>query len=227
MSIGGGKRSDEKGGSVGRNNTIALLLLTSILAHGILFSSSAINQSTKRFQTSSNEDYTIDNAPGNTQQQLRSTSQQKAQEQLPHWRLATDCSSYSFDCFAKAQRDHEYLPYPFSSPLRENIEASLDSEETTSTMQLRNEWSVEKFDEIPSDWMEYLEQKETGGKPPIADRNYLYPPMVPEDEYQACLDFAINQNKSTIEQLDVLLSGDSPQLTPEPDTNMIAFTISS
>jgi hypothetical protein len=54
----------------------------------------------------------------------------------------------------------------------------------------------------------------------------LYPPMVPEDEYQTCLDLAVNQNKSAIEQLDVMLSGESPQIVREPVTNMVAFTIS-
>ena len=98
---------------------------------------------------------------------------------------------------------------------------------TTSKKRLTGEWSVERFDKIPSDWIKYLDEntpKES--KSPVADKNYLYPPMVPEAEYQACLDLAINQNKSTIGQLDVLLSSKSPQLTPKSDTNTIAFTIS-
>eukprot|EP00535_Pseudo-nitzschia_heimii_P011549 CAMPEP_0197195814 /NCGR_PEP_ID=MMETSP1423-20130617/31889_1 /TAXON_ID=476441 /ORGANISM="Pseudo-nitzschia heimii, Strain UNC1101" /LENGTH=303 /DNA_ID=CAMNT_0042649559 /DNA_START=81 /DNA_END=989 /DNA_ORIENTATION=+ len=206
-----GKKMDGKSGSFGCNNIIIILLLTSILAHGLLFS---FGQSTKMLDTLVEQDHTIEYAHGNTQ------------EQLPHWRLATDCSVYSFDCFARAQQDHKYLPYSFPSSLRANIEESRDSEVTASTTQLRNEWSMEKFDEIPSDWIQYLGEKAPTWKSPIVDRNYLYPPMVPEVEYQACLDFAINQNKSTIEQLDALLSGDSPKLTPEPETNMIAFTIS-
>jgi len=94
---------------------------------------------------------------------------------------------------------------------------------------LRDEWSVESFDRIPNDWIEYLEKKKETEERKfsvVEDKNYLYPPTVPEIEYQTCLDLAVNQNKSTIEQLDVLLSGKSPQIVPEPDTNMVAFTIS-
>ena len=224
--------------SGGRANILILLLLTSILAHGILFSSKWIkslessnleDQVLKRH----NADVEIYDATANSQQLRASPQQQQQQqqptqkqEQLPHWRLATDCSSYSFDCFSIAQRDNKYMPYPFSPSLRKDIESS-DNSEKTSAQRLRDEWSVETFDKLPGDWIEYLEQEETEeSKSPVEVRNYLYPPTVPEDEYQTCLDIAVNQNKSTIEQLDVLLSGESPQIVPEPDTNMVAFTIS-
>lgn len=60
----------------------------------------------------------------------------------------------------------------------------------------------------------------------VRERNYLYPPIVPEKEFQRCIDLAITQNKTTMEQLDELMSGRSPRISREHDTNMVAFTIS-
>lgn len=200
-----------------RNNTFAALLLTSILAHGILFA----RRSIEPFQASQRAS---DDATFFTQQRGRSSRSQK-QEKLPHWRLATDCSSYSFDCHAAAQIGDKYLPYPFPLSLRENAEAFFVSNNTsTKSKQLRDEWSAERFDRIPDEWINYLERNES--KTPVKDRNYLYPPEVSTKDYETCIDFAIKQNKNTWEQIDIMLSGESPRLVPEPNTNMVAFTIS-
>jgi hypothetical protein len=209
----------------GRNNIIILLLLTSILAHGILFSSSSIKPLAQQTLRSRKVNDEINNDIVNDHQQFlpHQEEQTQNQEQLPHWRLATDCSSYSFDCFVVAQRENKYKPYPFTLSFRKEIEG-FDKNENQTATRLRDEWSVESFDVLPDDWIEYLEKKDSESS--VVNRNYLHPPTVPQDEYQRCLDLAIHQNKSSIEQLDVLLHGESPQIVPEPDTNMVAFTIS-
>ncbi len=221
----------------GFNNTFVLLLLTSVVAHGILFSSDSIKSTQQEFASQrSQQNYQAarfssydedleedtDSVPNTQPQRLRSSISQVQDEtqQLPHWRLATDCSSYDFECFAVAKRENKYLPYPFSLSMRRELETE------TGGIGNSNEWSMETLEEIPGEWVDYLERKETDTDLPVEERNYLYPPTVPEKEYQKCIDLAITQNKNTMEQLDELLSGDSPRITPEPDTNMLAFTIS-
>ncbi len=137
-----------------------------------------------------------------------------SKQPLPHWRIGTDCSSYSLDCFAVAQQENKYLPYPFSFSTRKDIEE-------TRVKQV-DQWSIETIDELPGEWIEFLESREAKNVP-VKDRNYLYPPTVPHDEYQRCINLT---NKTTMEQLDGLLSGNSPRIIPEPETNMVAFTIS-
>jgi len=221
------KRQEETQSSGSRSNIVVLLLLTTILAHGILFSSDLVKPLqgiylAKEIYNSRTEDANVYDEIV-SHQQLRASSQEDA-EQLPHWRIATDCSSYSFDCFAVARRENKYAPYPFLRSLREEIEL-YNYSENIPTQRQHDEWSLETFDEIPSDWIQFLKQTDSAEiRSPIEDANYLYPPMVPQEEYQHCLDLAINQNKSTIEQLDELFSSD--QIIPEPDTNMVAFTIS-
>eukprot|EP00531_Pseudo-nitzschia_arenysensis_P009461 CAMPEP_0116121380 /NCGR_PEP_ID=MMETSP0329-20121206/3665_1 /TAXON_ID=697910 /ORGANISM="Pseudo-nitzschia arenysensis, Strain B593" /LENGTH=769 /DNA_ID=CAMNT_0003615187 /DNA_START=33 /DNA_END=2342 /DNA_ORIENTATION=- len=219
----------------GFNNTFVLLLLTSVVAHGILFSSNSIQSTQKQYfaqqreqnyktaiVSSGDEDFEedTDSGPYIPPQRLRSSISQLQHEtqQLPHWRLATDCSSYNLECFAIARREYKYLPYPFSLSMREAVEKNAEG--------ISGEWAMETVEKLPGEWIDFLEKEKNDIDIPVEERNYLYPPTVPEDEYQRCIDLAITQNKSTIEQLDVLLSGDSPRITPEPDTNMVAFTIS-
>mmetsp|Transcript_22275 Transcript_22275/g.55171 ORF Transcript_22275/g.55171 Transcript_22275/m.55171 type:complete len:736 (-) Transcript_22275:55-2262(-) len=199
-------------------NTRNLLLSAVCLAlvQSILFSFRSIDEIQSKQQI-------IRDTPTFTTDMLREGSQRQLRDQkLPHWRLGTDCSLYSFDCFAVAVREDKYMPYPFSLSARKEIESSGNSGETSTKKE--EDWSVEIIDELPAEWVEYLGKNETKGK--IPDRNYLYPPKVPDEEYQSCINLAIKQNKTTIEQLDILFSGDSPQIVPEPDTNMMAFTIS-
>jgi hypothetical protein len=134
------KRPEEiSSGFGGRKSTIVLLLLTSILAHGILFSSSCIKslQATNFEELalkSRNESGAIHDVTVNYQQ-LRASSQQQQpekQEQLPHWRLATDCSSYSFDCFSIAQQGKKYMAYPSNTwnkkkPKKENLPSKIET----------------------------------------------------------------------------------------------------
>ncbi len=234
------------------NNTFVLLLLTSIVAHGILFSSSCIKTAEQDyFAEKHREHYDVarvhvgeegdsgassseaDSKQGSEAdsrvtshdqpQRLRAfKSQQKHEtQQLPHWRLGTDCSSFDFECFAVARRENKYLPYPFSESRRKAIEMGVEAE-----AEMREEWSMETINELPGEWIDFLESKQDKLDVPVEEKNYLFPPTVPQDEYQRCIDLAITQNKTTMEQLDELMSGDSPRIIPEPDTNMVAFTIS-
>lgn len=213
----------------GRGNFFILLLFTSILSHGILFSSRSI----KPALVARHIEYgnvarrtTALTETGNvvlSNKQLR-TRKEQPREQLPHWRLATDCSSYHLDCFTTARRENKYRPYPF--PLSPNNKQLSYSSSNNETSKLSSpQWSVETLDRIPEDWIEYLKRDLTP-KVPIEERNYLYPSTVSEDDYRTCFELAIEQNKSITEQLDVMLSGESPRIVPEPDTNMVAFTIS-
>ncbi|OEU07358.1 hypothetical protein FRACYDRAFT_251163 [Fragilariopsis cylindrus CCMP1102] len=239
----------------GKGNLFILLLFTSILAHGILFSSRSIKPALVSRQIieygdnnnnnnnnvadvtdgtdvdSDSENNSVTQQEHQEQQQhslrMRSTTtvvhddNEQTQTQLPHWRLATDCSSYNLDCFTTARRENKYRSYPFPPSFKDIQE---------------EEWSVETFDQIPVDWIEYLEKDSTMGNnnnhnnnnksSAIEERNYLYPPTVSDVEYRTCFDLAVEQNKSTTEQLDELLSGEFPRIVPEPDTNMVAFTIS-
>jgi hypothetical protein len=228
----------------GKGNLFILLLFTSILAHGILFSSRSIKPALVSRQIIEYGDNNNNNNNGNNvadadadadsdsdsdsvtathqqqqqeqqeQQHLRMRSVHNEQTQLPHWRLATDCSSYNLDCFTTARRENKYRPYPFP-PSSEDIQ---------------HEWSVETFDQIPVDWIAYLEKdtmaNNNNKSSAIEERNYLYPPTVSDADYRTCFDLAVEQNKSTMEQLDEMLSGEFPRIVPEPDTNMVAFTIS-
>ncbi len=165
--------------------------------------------------------------PSSTTQLLRVGSQRQQQQRdqrLPHWRLGTDCSLYDFGCFAVAEIQDKYMPYPFTLPVRKEIEFSHNAENSSVTTD--NEWSVEHISALPTKWIEYLENKELKSNVAVKERNYLYPLRVSSDEYESCMNFAMRQNKSTIEQLDILFAGDSPRIVPEPDTNMVAFTIS-
>mmetsp|Transcript_1850 Transcript_1850/g.2392 ORF Transcript_1850/g.2392 Transcript_1850/m.2392 type:complete len:185 (+) Transcript_1850:474-1028(+) len=149
-----------------RGNVFVLLLLISIIAHGVLFSARSVqssvgNSSTNRWDTEakvpSNVDGNGDVGDEEYQPQLRQRADQTeeeapAEEQLPHWRLATDCSSYSLDCFAQAQREHKYLPYPFSPSLRKDIEVRSPNNNTVAFQQ-QMEWSVETFDHISEKWI--------------------------------------------------------------------------
>ena len=141
------------------------------------------------------------------------------QGQLPHWRMGTDCSGFSFDCFSVAQQQRKYKPYPFNLSVRKSIESN-----TTATH--NGQWPVETIKELQNEWIEFLEKEDLNKAIPVEERNYLYPPTVPDDEYESCMDLTIRQNKSTTEQIEILMSGSSPRLAPEPDTNMLAFTIS-
>ena len=212
---GGDANIDSK---VYRSRYIGILLLVSIVFHSILFSSRSIDD----FQSRENA---FNEATGYASQLLQSSNsqqqQQKKREQLPHWRIGTDCSSYSFDCFAVAQIQNKYRPYPFSLSARKMMEAPRDSENKTTKH--GDEWSMETIEELPREWIQYLKKEDTNKSVSIKDRNYLYPPMVSEEEYESCIDLVVNQNKSTMEQLNVLFSG---RIVPEPDTNMVAFTIS-
>ena len=207
-----------------------LLFLTSIIAHGILYTSkNAVfisNESPKGFyrsmSSSSDEEWDFEDSTDNIYETIPSVWESKTNhlrspktsyEKLPHWRLATDCSSYSFDCFAVAQREDKYKPYPFLESTRTEIE----SEESP-------DWSVQVFDEFPEDWIQYLDQSKPTTETTIEEKNFLYPPQVSPEEYQQCVETAIHQNKSTMEQLDVLFS--TGTISPEPETNMVAFTIS-
>jgi len=272
-----------------------LLLLTSIVAHGILYSSRFIIQpslerdATERVSNTRQEksEATTKTAPApvtapekddveNSRQQqqqqqqlvvrepkqlrertqdVKEQEEKEKEEQLPHWRLTTDCSSYGLDCFTTARRENKYLPYPFSSQLRTETELKLRSTSNESNNAINainanadadaDEWSVETINQLPKDWIQRLRKtknkRQKSKIAPIEERNYLYPPTVPEDEYRTCLDLAIHRNKTSLEQLDVLLFGEgdgksedndndndnvSPVIVPEPDTNMVAFTIS-
>ena len=246
----------------GKGNLFILLLFTSILAHGILFSSRSIkpalvsrqiieygdNNNNNVADVTDVDSYSEYNSVTATHQQQQEQQQQHQQEkqeqqqhslrmrsttvvvqddneqqqtqQLPHWRLATDCSSYNLDCFTTARRENKYRSYPFPPSFKD--------------IQEEEEWSVETFDQIPVDWIEYLEKDYTmannnnnnNKSSAIEERNYLYPPTVSDAEYRTCVDLAVEQNKSTTEQLDEMLSGEFPRIVPEPDTNMVAFTIS-
>jgi hypothetical protein len=250
-------KSKIKSGSKGKNLFI-LLLFTSILAHGILFSSRSIKPALVARQKIEYGDSNNNNNNNNVadsdsdsvtatthqhqqqqeqeeQQHLRmrqSTVHDNEQEQLPHWRLATDCSSYNLDCFTTARRENKYRPYPFPFP-QPSLSKSKDIDiDIDIQQQQEQEWSVETFDQIPKDWIEYLEKdlimanNDNKSSASIEERNYLYPPTVSEADYQTCFDQAVDQNKSTMEQLDEMLSGEFPRIVPEPDTNMVAFTIS-
>eukprot|EP00531_Pseudo-nitzschia_arenysensis_P009158 CAMPEP_0116118414 /NCGR_PEP_ID=MMETSP0329-20121206/2091_1 /TAXON_ID=697910 /ORGANISM="Pseudo-nitzschia arenysensis, Strain B593" /LENGTH=760 /DNA_ID=CAMNT_0003612039 /DNA_START=284 /DNA_END=2566 /DNA_ORIENTATION=- len=168
-----------------------------------------------------------DDRPSSATQLLRVGSQRQQEQRdqrLPHWRLGTDCSLYDFGCFAVAEIQEKYLPYPFTLSVRKEIELSDHAENSLVTTD--DEWSVENISELPTEWIEYLENKETKSNVPVKDRNYLYPPKATGEEYDSCMNLAMRQDKSTTEQLDILLAGDSPRIVPEPDTNMVAFTVS-
>ncbi|KAG7355521.1 nucleotide-diphospho-sugar transferase [Nitzschia inconspicua] len=148
---------------------------------------------------------------------LRSSSHSRTTEKIPHWRMAVDCSVYSLDCFSRRQRENRYLPYPFPPK--------------SSASQ---EFQTEIVQEFPKEWLQRLQSHPITNysqHPPVSiqDTHNLYPSTVAHDEYQKCLEFTGIQGgdappKSTLDQLDEILA--SGRLSVEPDTNMIAFTIS-
>lgn len=166
---------------------------------------------------------------------------QQRQQRLPHWMIVTECSIYSLDCMTRGPRDDKYLEYPLP-PTGDAISKWPNVTQLSSS--------------LPTAWKQRLSQRPTSYHPAkknhhgldhdrrlqnasniskhndnttspahdidLDDLNYLYPPTVSPDAYQQCLTFT--HDKSTVEQLDALL--DSKRITPEPDTNMVAFTIS-
>ncbi|KAG7355180.1 nucleotide-diphospho-sugar transferase [Nitzschia inconspicua] len=147
-----------------------------------------------------------------------STSRATSEERVPHWRVAVDCSAYSLDCFSRGQRENRYLPYPFPP--------------TMSTM---HDFQTDILREFPKEWVQRLQSQPVTNysHPPeltIQNVHNLYPTVVGHDEYQKCMEFtgiqgaAGGPTKSASNQLDEILA--SGRLSMEPDTNMVAFTIS-
>ncbi|KAG7336522.1 nucleotide-diphospho-sugar transferase [Nitzschia inconspicua] len=215
---------------------LKIFLLLTILAHGIMFSLSSLgsigipsidytanapsDHGTVNVAVSSmwNNNYNNNNN-GATIQSSSTTS--KTMKRLPHWRVAVDCSAYSLDCFSRGQRNNRYLPYPFP-PKKSN-----------------NEFQTEILRKLPEEWSQRLQSQpitnySQSPEISIQDKHNLYPPMVGDDEYKKCLEFTgiiqgtapdeFVPTKSTVDQLDEILA--SGRLTVEPDTNMVAFTIS-
>ncbi|KAG7359217.1 nucleotide-diphospho-sugar transferase [Nitzschia inconspicua] len=152
-------------------------------------------------------------------QSSSSTSRTTSEERVPHWRVVVDCSAYSLDCFSRGQRDDRYLPYPFPPK--------------TSTIR---DFQTEIVREFPKEWSQRLRRQPftNYSYPPertIQNVHNLYPAVVGHDEYQKCTEFTgIHSQgggaptKSASDQLDEMLA--SGRLSMEPDTNMVAFTIS-
>ena len=121
--------------------------------------------------------------------------------------MATDCSVYSLDCFTRRVRENRYKPYPF--PTTTNTITKLDG-------QLSNEWKQRLLDRhVPV--TNYTSDDTSSSRD-----HYQYPPKVSTAQYQQCISSI--HDKTTMEQLDALL--ETKAITPEPDTNMLAFTIS-
>jgi Nucleotide-diphospho-sugar transferase len=215
--------SDESKNSCGGatpSRLMAIVLLISILAHGVMFSSKSLKSVgfTSYYQTS---EATASGSATTSQSMISSFWNNgwndlsiQMHQRLPHWRVAVDCSVYNLDCFSRVKREHRYLPYPFPP-----------THVDTQTEFLRD---------FPDEWKQILQSQQITNyskAPEVSIQNVhsLFPPMVEDEEYQKCLALAGIQGgddspKTTLQQLDEMLA--SGKLTVEPHTNMIAFTIS-
>ena len=120
---------------------ISSLLLVSILAQGIMTSYISIGMNSYQKEG----DIAFDSSP--------EVARFSRQEQLPHWRMGTDCSGFSFDCFSVAQQQRKYKPYPFNLSVRKSIESN-----TTATH--NGQWPVETIKELQNEWIEFLEKED-------------------------------------------------------------------
>jgi hypothetical protein len=234
----------------GVSSRMTMLLLVTMICHSLLFASNSLasigittdamigleQDSTK--PTTSNSltslssvgsgggnnnavfynNYSSSSSSSSASSSSSSLSSRRPLQKLPHWRMAVDCSVYSLDCFSHGQRKHRYLPYPLPP---------------TPT----DELTVEIVREFPKDWSQILQSQPVTNysstpEVTIQDQHNLYPAKVEDSEYQKCLDFTGIGNDSdsdvsertTLQQLDEMLK--FQRLTVEPDTSMIAFTIS-
>ena len=146
--------------------------------------------------------------------------------QLPHWRLAIECSAYHLDCFTTAVRDQLYGPYPFPFPYPRDTDGSGD-EESRSDNEEEGRRVATLLERIPEQWLDTFQPK-----PPTKDNNnnnsssnsnrnttnlklttlideqnhaYLYPPVVSEEEFRVCWERTVTDNYSTMVQVDALL----------------------
>jgi hypothetical protein len=231
-------------GGVARKGFISAILLATVVAHSLMSSSRLLgfNGGPSHYgRKHSIELEETEDAALSSSAYLRSTaaitgtaqkddplkfqrSERFGKSRLPHWMVAVECSAYSLDCFTRVQRESRYLPYPF--PFSNDV---MDDK--------HSDWNMTTLDNIPDEWLQNLESRpitnysdSTTAIPTIQDRHNLYPPVVSEVDYRSCLDFAgisdtdNNLTRTTIQQLDEILSSD--RFNPEPNTNMIAFTIS-
>ncbi|KAG7345450.1 nucleotide-diphospho-sugar transferase [Nitzschia inconspicua] len=206
---------------------LKIFLLLAIIAQGIMFSipflgsmdipligdisSAPSDHGTLKLAESSIRNLHNDNGA------IQSSSTSRRAELVPHWRVAVDCSSYNLDCYTRGQRENRYLPYPFPP--------------NSSTIQ---DFQTEIVRAFPKEWLQHLQSHPITNytQPPavsIQEAHNLYPAAVGNDEYLNCLQFTGIQgaratSKSTLDQLDEILA--SGRLSVEPETKMVAFTIS-
>ena len=83
--------------------------------------------------------------------------------QLPHWRLAIECSAYHLDCFTTAVRDQLYGPYPFPFPYPRDTDGSGD-EESRSDNEEEGRRVATLLERIPEQWLDTFQPK-----PPTKD----------------------------------------------------------
>jgi hypothetical protein len=121
---------------------------------------------------------------------------------LPHWRVVTDCSSFSLDCMAHARLSDQYSDYPIPP----------------KTIQERETWTVQDLSQPIQEWRETLAGVYQTNRTGISN---IYPQKASAHSYEQCMALA-GGKKTTTEQLDDVLSN---RLQPERDTGMIAFTI--
>ena len=143
----------------------------------------------------------------------------ESHRRLPHWMVATRCSIYDLSCKADHVRDQSFQKYPLSD---KELRESYNEKWINTTMLDSNENGLL----LPFEWDQGLDQthsriKRIANNGSIDEISYLYPPLIRQKQYNKCLE--LSNSLSTTAQLDVLL--ESKVLTPEPDTNMIAFTI--
>ena len=129
-------------------------------------------------------------------------------ERLPDWRQAVDCSAWDNMCGSLKQLEGNYLPYPFPYGVKIKQEEDL---------------TYTPLSEIPEEWKSFLDDggwKSLNTTPPRPIQ-YIYPLEATPMEKEKCLEQA--NTLSWQDQLQALLAN---QIQREPQTNMVAFTIS-
>ena len=135
---------------------------------------------------------------------------------LPDWRLSVDCSVFDFFCVAQRQSTGFYEDYPF--PLGHRREEATDFDNLHYTI----------LPGVPEAWRSELVQNNNHSllDPPARPIVYSDPPRVSSTVMEECLTTA--QALSWQDQLDrlLLLEEGGGGVTPDSDTNLVAFTIS-
>ena len=124
---------------------------------------------------------------------------------LPDWRMNTRCSVYMWDCITHAMNQGLFKEYPFHFTDEDGYKGGDVVVE------------YEKMAKMPKEWNNQLIN------PPYADSeipNMVYPPQVSKEDAEKCISEASDPWKK---QLDRLLE---TRIRRDPDTNMVAYTMS-